>query len=89
MYIYYILSCAVQSYGAPGLRGSKVPFGRQVGLQVALVLPKWTAKLHLGANLGCQGALGRNFGLQLSSNLASTCLLECPGPSILLDSTAL
>ena len=51
--------------GDPGLRNLKVPIGRPVGLPVGLVLPRWPAKLHLGANLSSQGALGRHVELQL------------------------
>ena len=48
------------------------------GLQVGLVLPSWAAKAHLGAKLGCQGALGRHFGLQLGLQVP---LQSAPDPS--------
>ena len=41
------------------------PLGRQVGLQVGLVLPSWASKSPWTAKLDCQGALGRHSGLQL------------------------
>ena len=51
--------------GRPGVRTLKVPLGRQVGLQVGLVLPSWASKSPWTAKLDCQGALGRHSGLQL------------------------
>ena len=77
IYIYIIFSIVHSTLTRdPELRDLNVPLGRPVGLQVGLVLPSWAAKKHLGANLGCQGALGRHFGFQLGSNLASRCLPE-------------
>ena len=65
IYIYHTFSCALGSYGAPGLRNLRWPLGRQVGLQVGLVLPSWASKSPWTAKLDCQGALGRHSGLQL------------------------
>ena len=62
----------------PNSPNLKVPLGRPVGLQVGLVLPRWAAKLHLGANLSCQGALGRHFELQLGLQVPSQ---SAPDPS--------
>ena len=62
----------------PDLRGLKVPLGRPVGLQVGLVLPRWAAKLHFDAKLGCQGTLGRHSGLQLGVQVPSQ---SAPDPS--------
>ena len=96
VYIYrhryvYIIHSLVQPTltGRPGLRILRWPLDCQVGLQVGLVLPSWAAKRPLGVKLGRQGALSKTFWLQMGSNLASKCLPECPGPSILLDSMAL
>ena len=52
--------------------------GRPVGVQVGLVLPSWAAQLHLGANLSCQGTLGRHFVLQLGVQEPSQ---SAPNPS--------
>ena len=64
--------------GRPRLRTLKCPLGRSVGLRVGLVPPRWAAKLHLGANLSCQGALGRHSACQLGVQEPSQ---SAPSPS--------
>ena len=56
----------------------KRALGHPVGLQVGLVLPSWAATAHLGANLSCQGTLGRHFDLQLGLQVPSQ---SAPDPS--------
>ena len=60
------------------------PLGRQVGLPRRSWAPSWAAKAHLGAKLGCQGALGRQLGAnwtpigrQVSTKLACQNGCQC------------
>ena len=43
----------------------KRALGRQVGLSRRTWTPSWAVQGHLGAKLGCQGALGLPLGIQL------------------------
>ena len=66
---YYILSCALNSYGGLEVMAPyselKRALGRQVGLSRRTWTPSWAVQGHLGAKLGCQGALGLPLGIQL------------------------
>ena len=78
MCISIILLCSPILQSVPSCERKNSHLGCQVGLQVGLVLPRWAAKLHLGANLSSQGTLGRQFGLQLGLQVPSQ---SAPDPS--------
>ena len=62
----------------PRLRNLKVSLGRQVGLQVGLVLPIWAVQWHVGAKLDCHAPLERHSELQLGFQVP---LQSAPDPS--------